>query len=355
MNETPRAVRAWSPGRVNLIGDHTDYMGGLAMPMAIPLGITIEATWSDKWNLVSTRGGEPLVGTAGQMDPDSIPAWARYVTAVADELVAIGAVPADRGLFGTVRSTLPSGVGLSSSAALETAAAIALGVTGMSAFDLALVCQRAELAASGVPCGVMDQWAVAGGRDGFAMEMNFASQTCVYIPIPVDVTISIVHSGDERWLGTGEYEVRRSQCEAAESIIGPLNAAQVAECDRIEDPVIRRRARHVISECARVRQFGAHLRGGERLAAGHVMFESHRSLSEDFDVSTPKIDALVNALSAADEVFGARITGAGFGGCVVVAHEPTARIEDVLSSYAPAGMHLGSSWTVRPANGAIAT
>ena len=312
MNETPRAVRAWSPGRVNLIGDHTDYMGGLAMPMAIPLGITIEATWSDKWNLVSTRGGEPLVGTAGQMDPDSIPARARY------------------GLFGTVRSTLPSGVGLSSSAALETAAAIALGVTGMSAFDLALVCQRAELAASGVPCGVMDQWAVAGGRDGFAMEMNFASQTCVYIPIPVDVTISIVHSGDERWLGTGEYEVRRSQCEAAESIIGPLSAAQVA-------------------------QFGAHLRGGERLAAGHVMFESHRSLSENFDVSTPKIDALVNALSAADEVFGARITGAGFGGCVVVAHEPTARIEDVLSSYAPAGMHLGSSWTVRPAHGAIAT
>ena len=319
MNETPRAVRAWSPGRVNLIGDHTDYMGGLAMPMAIPLGITIEATWSDKWNLVSTRGGEPLVGTAGQMDPDSIPAWARYVTAVADELVAIGAAIA------RIDMTVHEGR------------------------------QRAELAASGVPCGVMDQWAVAGGRDGFAMEMNFASQTCVYIPIPVDVTISIVHSGDERWLGTGEYEVRRSQCEAAESIIGPLNAAQVAECDRIEDPVIRRRARHVISECARVRQFGAHLRGGERLAAGQVMFESHRSLSEDFDVSTPKIDALVNALSAADEVFGARITGAGFGGCVVVAHEPTARIEDVLSSYAPAGMHLGSSWTVRPAHGAIAT
>ena len=305
-------VRAFAPGRVNLIGDHTDYTGGVAMPMAIEWGTTVEVERGGDWvELSSSEQAEPAVVALDVVDPRAVdPPWARYVAGVVAVLrPAVGVV-------GTVRTTLPVGAGLSSSASLEVAVALALGFVG-TPHTLALACQRAEHLASGVPSGVMDQLASVLGVDGHTLLMDFSSHEVEPVPMPAGVDVIVVHSGQARALAGSAYAERRAQCEAAAAVIGPLREADVDDVARLEDPLLRRRARHVVTENRRVLDFAAALRAGDLVEAGGLMVASHASLAADFEVSTPALDATVAELSAVAGVYGARLTGAGFGGCAV--------------------------------------
>lgn len=305
-------VRAFAPGRVNLIGDHTDYTGGWAMPMAVEWGTTVEVERGGAHvRLESSEEPVPAVVDLDVADLRAVePPWARYVAGV------VSVVRPAEGAVGTVRTTLPVGAGLSSSAALEVAVALALGFEGTPQ-QLALACQRAEHAASGVPSGVMDQLASALGTEGHALFMDFTSLEVVPVPMPAGVDVVVVHSGQPRALAGSAYAERRAQCEAAEEVIGPLRDASEYHLAGIEDPLLRRRARHVVTENRRVLEFADCLWMADLAGAGRLMAASHASLAGDFDVSTPELDALVAELCAVPGVYGARLTGAGFGGCVV--------------------------------------
>jgi galactokinase len=285
-------MKVFAPGRVNLIGDHTDYAGGLVLPLAVHLGTTIEGE----------RGGTDVVLTSDRADER----FQRFVDAVVDE------VRPTTGFRGTVTTTLPVGAGLSSSASLEVAIALAIGATG----DVAALCQRAEQRATGVPCGRMDQLASVHGVAGHALLIDCSTFAITPVPLPDDVDVVVIHSGEERALATSAYAERRAELEAGDA----------------------RRVRHVRTENERVIAFADALARDDMERAGALMVASHRSLRDDFDVSTPTLDALVERLVAVPGVHGARLTGAGFGGCVVALTEPDA---------------LTEGWSVRPAGGAV--
>ena len=325
-------VRATAPGRVNLIGEHTDYAGGLALPMAVHLGTTVEAVRGGR-DVVLRSADEAVAAVVPTdvADPAAVePAWARYVAGVVHE------VRPATGLEGTVATTVPIGAGLSSSAALELAVALAVGFTG-TRLDLARAGQAAEQVASGVPCGLMDQLASACGVEGHALLVDFSTTDVTPVAVPDDLDVVVVHSGQPRRLAGSAYAERRAACEAAAAEVGPLRNATAADVEGLADPVLRRRARHVVAEDARVLAFVEALRADDRPALGELLVASHRSLAEDFEVSTPALDALVDRLCAVPGVLGARLTGAGFGGCVVAVTEPGA---------------LDEGWHVRPAPGA---
>jgi galactokinase len=305
-------VRAFAPGRVNLIGDHTDYTGGFALPMAIEWGTTVEVERTGaSVELTSTEEAQPATVALDVADPRAVePAWARYVAGV------VAVLRPQVGAVGTVRTTLPVGAGLSSSAALEVSVALALGFEG-SPLELALACQEAEHVASGVPSGVMDQLASTAGVQGSALVIDCSSLEVVPVALPAGVEVIVVHSGQARALVGSAYAERRAQCEAAAAVMGPLGEASEADVARLDDDVLRRRARHVVTENARVLAFADCLRSGDVAEAGRLMAASHASLATDFEVSTDALDALVAELSAVPGVYGARLTGAGFGGCVV--------------------------------------
>jgi galactokinase len=246
------------------------------------------------------------------------PPWARYVAAVAAELGATV------GFRGEITSTIPEGSGLSSSAALEVAVAVALGADDTDPVELARRCQRAEHSATGVPCGIMDQLAVVAGVAGHALMIDCDSLEVEPVPIPSDAAVWVVHSGVSRRLAGSAYAQRRAAAEAAAALVGPLPGASIDDIEVLDDPVLRRRARHVRTECDRVRSFRRALRAGDLTAAGAAMVASHESLRDDFEVSTPEMDALVARLVRSPGVHGARLTGAGFGGCVVVLASPAA-------------------------------
>jgi galactokinase len=306
-------VSAFAPGRVNVIGDHTDYTGGLCLPMAIQLGITVEGeAGGDVVRLTSSI--EPLAATVpiDVADPAGVrPVWGRYVAGVVAE------VRPTHGFVGQVATTLPARGGLSSSAALEVAVALALGYDG-SALDLARACRRAEHRASGVPCGLMDQLASVAGIDGHLLRVDCREETVQPVLVPPEAVILGVDSGQPRALAGSAYAERRDECQRAEDAIGPLRDATLEDVARIGDGVVRRRAHHVVTENERVEAFVAALRAGDLPTAGRLMVASHRSLADDFEVSTPAVDAIVEQLLRSPGVHGARMTGGGFGGTIVV-------------------------------------
>ena len=311
-------ISAYAPGRVNLIGEHTDTTGGLALPLAIDLGTTVTGTrGGDRIRLRSADEPAMVDLPLRVDDPAAVtPGWGRYVAGVVAELA-----PTD-GFDGTVSTTLPVGAGLSSSAALELAVALALGFEGSSQ-ALARLGQRAERRAVGVPCGVMDQLASAAGVARHALLLDCSSLAVTPVPLPEDLEVVAVHSGERRSLAGSPYGERRAAVEAAEQVVGPLRTiTEVRVLDVIEDPVLRRRARHVVTENQRVRDMVAALRAGDEPAVGVLLAEGHASLAHDFEVSTPRLDELVAHLSGRRGVLGARLTGAGFGGCAVVVCRP---------------------------------
>ncbi len=326
-------VVAVAPGRVNLIGDHTDTTGGLVLPMAIDLATTVAGSpGGDAVVLHSADEPEPAVVSLEVTDPAAVePGWARYVAGVVAEMAPTV------GFTGDVTTTLPVGAGLSSSAALEVAVALALGFDG-SPLELARLCQRAEQRASGVPCGVMDQLASAAGVDGSALLIDCHDLIVTPVSLPPDIEVRVVHSGEPRTLAGSAYAERRAAVEAAELVLGPLRLLRdVNELTALDDQVLRHRARHVITENERVQAAVTALAEGDLAAVGRAMAASHASLRYDFEVSTPGLDALVDRLAATDGVWGARLTGAGFGGCVVALTEPGA---------------LSEGWRVVPSRGA---
>ncbi|CAN5763932.1 galactokinase [soil metagenome] len=319
------AVVAQAPGRVNLMGDHTDYTGGLVLPAAIDRYVEIAGQpGGDEVVLRSDQfdGVARLPVGIGRADVGSIePSWARLVAAVVVELQP------SHGFVCTVTSSVPAGAGLSSSAALELAVAVALGADTADPVALAQRAQRAEHLARGVPTGIMDQLACTAGRAGHALLIDCEALTHVPIPLPDDVEIVVFHSGQARDLAASAYAERVAECAAAAAVIGPLRTARAADVERLHDDLLRRRARHVVTENARVRATVAALEDDDGVAVGRLMGDSHASLRDDYEVSTPAVDELVARLAASDGVLGARLTGAGFGGCVVALVRPGTELE----------------------------
>lgn len=312
------SLRAWAPGRVNLIGDHTDYTGGLALPMAIDLGVEIYGDRGGDWIILESEGND---GTAElplviQHPSRTEPPWARYVAGVVFEMLPAG------GLTGTIRSTLPSGMGLSSSAALEVAVAVALGADVRDPLAVADLCQRAEHRAVGVPCGIMDQLCIVAAVEDHALRLDCGRLAVDPVRFPRNVEAAIITSGQERSLASSAYAQRLEECERAEKLIGPLAQASPSAASSIDDPLLRARALHVTTENLRVDDMVLALEDGDLAAAGELMLDSHASLRDGFEVSTPKLNALVEHVRLTPGVYGARLTGAGFGGCVVALCEP---------------------------------
>jgi galactokinase len=314
-------MQAHAPGRVNLIGDHTDYSGGLVLPMAVDLGTTVELELGGAAVVLQSDLEPEIADVALDVaDPAAVaPAWARYVAGVVAELRPVA------GGRGSVRTTLPVGAGLSSSAALEVALALALGHEG-TPLELARLCQRAEQRASGVPCGIMDQLASAAGVAGHALLIDCRSFDVELVPLPADAVVVVVHSGQARTLAGSAYAKRLAGCESAAQQIGPLRDATLDDVASLADPVLRDLAHHVVTENERVRAFVDALRAGDLPAAGSLMYASHTSLRDDFMVSTPALDQLVERLRATPGVHGARLTGGGFGGAVVALCDPSADV-----------------------------
>lgn len=338
---------AWAPGRVNLIGEHTDYSGGLCLPMAIQLGteIRLRPREDAPLRLTSELDPEPLeLHLPIPLDPAAIqalhPQWGRYVAAVAASFgVRAGGI-------GQVHSTLPAGAGLSSSAALEVAAALALGVE-TDPRSLALGCQRAEAAAVGVPTGIMDQLASAAGVAGAALLLDAGTLEIRPVTLPLGLEVVVAHSGVGRTLEGSAYADRRAEVMAAEALVGALRDATLAAVEGIRDPVLRRRARHVVTENRRVRSMCEAFASGDLGQAGRLLDESHESLASSFEVSTPALDALAERLRRTPGCYGARLTGAGFGGCVVAFSSP-----GLLERAAERGPLPGPAWVVEAAAGA---
>ncbi|HEX4219157.1 MAG TPA: galactokinase family protein [Acidimicrobiales bacterium] len=303
-------IRAYAPGRVNLIGDHTDHQGGLVLPMAVDRGTTVTGRRASGHVRLRSADEEGLVevGLEAGLPLAPGPEWGRYVAAI----VELGRPT--RGFAGNVSTTLPIGAGLSSSAALEVSVALALGFDG-SSLELAQLCQRSEHLAVGVPCGIMDQLVSAAGVADHALLVDCHDTTIDLVPIPEDIDVLVVDSGERRSLAGTAYQERLAECARAADEVGPLRLLPAV--GDVTDPVARRRARHVVTEIVRVRAFADALLAGDAHGAGQLMVESHASMSSDFEVSTPRLDALVRDLRAAPGIHGARLTGAGFGGSVV--------------------------------------
>jgi len=312
------SVHVLAPGRVNLIGDHTDYTGGLVLPMAIDRYTEIRGTRTgDRVHLSSFDEVEPVdLPLMIDRPQDVEPSWGKYVAGVVSELD----IP--HGFQGHVTTDIPIGAGLSSSAALEIAVALALGFTG-TPLELAQLCQRAENRASGVPSGIMDQLAIAAGVVGHALLIDCGELTVQPVAIPRGVEI-VVQFIEHRTLIGSPYAERVAECAAAEALIGPLRHSTAAQAKSIADPVVRARAMHVTSENRRVIDFADAIAAGDLREAGKLMVQSHASLRDLYKTSTRTMDAAVAEVCATPGVFGARMTGGGFGGCLVALTEPGA-------------------------------
>ena len=310
------------------------------LPMAIDLGTTIQVTRSTD-SVHSVRFDSdtepdpahielPVALAAGRW-----PAWSSYAAAVLSEMGTTS------GFYGRIHTTLPVAAGLSSSASLETAVALAAGFDG-TPIELARLCQRAEQRASGVPCGIMDQLAIAAGVEGSALLIDCRDESVTPVSLPGGVAIHAVHCGVSRRLAGSEYADRRASCESAERTIGPIRDATIDRLGEI-DGVERRRARHVITEIERVRSAVDAAAAGDPEGFGRLMNESHASLRDDFEVSIPELNQLVERLQSTPGVYGARLTGAGFGGCAV------ALVDSEINPEVVGG------WRLQPSAGASAT
>jgi len=317
-----RVFRA--PGRVNLIGEHTDYNLGFVLPIALELACLVARAPSTDGMLrvYSEETAEERCWAVEQiaaLTPSHD--WSDYVAGVARELVRAGYRIEPQALF--IRSSVPVGGGLSSSAALLVSSALAL-LADQSIVRLALaqLCQRAEVEFVGLPCGIMDPYVSIFGREHTALEIDCRSLRHVAVPLPDGIQIVAVNTMVKHALGESAYRQRVEECAAAAAAIGVAslrnaNARSLEQCAARMDGVVFRRARHVISENWRVQEFSAASRAGDAAAMGRLLVESHRSLQHQYEVSCEELDFLVDAALAIEGVYGARMTGGGFGGCTV--------------------------------------
>ncbi len=330
-NKETTQVRTFrAPGRVNLIGEHTDYNDGYVMPAAIGFStfVTISAREGRKLLLISENFSEEVEFDLN--DPTPIPTghWSDYPRGVAVTLERAGYRL--RGATLRIRGDVPIGSGLSSSAAIEVATCYALlnnSALSVEPVDIAKLCQRAENEFVGMRCGIMDQFISCCGQAGKALMLDCRSLDYKLVPLPQDARLVICNTMVKHALAAGEYNTRRAECEAgvrhfAQSLPNVRALRDVTEADLKRygndlSEVIYRRCRHVITENARVPAAAKALEQGNLEAFGRLMNESHRSLRDDYEVSCKELDAMVELAQKAPGVYGARMTGGGFGGCTV--------------------------------------
>ena len=327
---------ATAPGRVNLLGEHVDYNDGCVLPAAIDRSMTLA---------VRPRSDRKVVMRAEDLDQsvqfnldhlqdkkdeegNELPGWAKYIAGVAWALQENGLETV--GLEGSFTSNIPIGSGLSSSAALEVGAAALWEATAGWSLDrvrMAQICQQAENRYVGVNSGLMDQFAVANGVAGHVLLFNTRSLEFEPVPLPADAVIVIADSKMRRSLADSSYNDRRSSCEQAVALLQSDFPHMKALCDLTPEQfhsksaklpeIICKRARHVVEECDRVNRAVHFLRDGNAAAFGQLMLEGHASLRDFYEVSIPELDQLVKIAAGLAGCWGARLTGAGFGGCTV--------------------------------------
>jgi galactokinase len=324
----PHFVQA--PGRVNLIGEHTDYNGGFVLPTAIQFHTTVGyASRKDKQLVVySENYAEQVEFSLGQLPSAPGHHWSDYVLGVAHKLLERGIPLSGANLL--IYGDVPQGAGLSSSASLEVAvcqAFLQLADRELDGNDMALLCQRAENEFVGARCGIMDQFVAVHGRKDHALLLDCRSLTYRHQPIPPEVRLVLCNTMVRHSVAGGEYNQRRRECETAVTFFSKFSP-QVATLrdvtlDEFEHhqahlpETVRKRCRHVITENVRALQAADCLAKNDLSRFGRLMRESHASLRDDFQVSCRELDVLVELASRIDGVYGARMTGGGFGGCTI--------------------------------------
>ena len=330
--QVPRFWRA--PGRVNLIGEHTDYNLGFVLPIALDLACYVASAPSEDGMLrICSEHHDEVrewrVEQVRELRPQRH--WTDYPIGVAQELLRSGF--GIRPLNLLVRSTVPEGSGLSSSAALEVSSALAmLDGRDLDRLEMARLCQRAEVSFVGMPCGIMDQYISTFGRKNAAVRIDCRSLEHEIVTLPAGAEFLAVNTMVKHELSTSAYKERTQQCAAAVEMIRQRHR-QVASLRDVtpgmleplaaELPhVIYRRARHVVTEDARVEEFVSAAGQGDLKRMGDLFLASHRSLQHDYEVSSPELDLLVETAMGIQGVYGARMTGGGFGGCIVAMMQP---------------------------------
>jgi len=325
----PPAIVVRAPGRVNLIGEHTDYNDGFVLPLAIDraVWIALRPRADREVHVWSTEFTETAHFALARLDPlargGEGPAWSEYLKGTAWALERAGHGLA--GWDGVIGSDVPIAAGLSSSAALELATARAFASMSHIPWDpigMARLAQRAENEWVGVNCGIMDQMISAVGREGHAVLIDCRTLHTEAVPLPEDVVVVILDTATRRGLVDAAYNERRRQCEGAAACFGVAALRDVTP-DMLAagagglDATAARRARHVVTENARTLAAAEAMRHRDAAALGNLMNESHHSLRDDFEVSSPGLDTMVEIARAQRGCRGARMTGAGFGGCAV--------------------------------------
>jgi galactokinase len=341
--EQPEGV--WfAPGRVNLIGEHTDYNGGFVLPFALSTGVAVAAGRDGAGIAVSSRqrGGRAVSAPGGRLVPGTVSGWAAYPLGMAWALTAAGHPPGGTAI--AIDADLAIGAGLSSSAALECAVGLALAeLHGLAVTrpELAALASRAENEFAGAPTGIMDQTAALLCRAGYALLLDCRSGVTQDVPLDPGasgLTLLVVDTGVRHALNDGRYAARRRSCEEAARALGVASLRDLTDrpeaVSDLADPELRRRARHVVTENRRVLAAAELLRGGELAAVGPLLTASHTSLRDDFEISWPQADAAVGSALAAGAA-GARMTGGGFGGSVI-ALVPADRAGQVTAAIAGA-------------------
>lgn len=329
--QNPNPPRVFfAPARVNLIGEHIDYLGGDVLPAALEMGTLVLAA-ENGTNLVRLCA-EDLPGVFLSCPLEKLnffrgKGWGSYQLGVCALLQESGAHLVGKDLL--FCGNIPFGAGLSSSASIEVACAVAMAEHAGTP-DLAVLCERVENEFVGLNCGIMDQYASACGKKNHAMLLNCETLACSYVPLDLqDTCLVITNSNKKRALSDSKYNERRSESEEAFSRLlraypGRKNLCSITEDELFaakglfsDAPLLFARAKHAISEQARVHRAVACLKEKDLAGFGALLHESNRSLREDYEVTGPHLDALYDAICAADGVLGSRMTGAGFGGCNV--------------------------------------
>lgn len=356
-----------SPGRVNLIGEHTDYNAGWVLPAAIDLGTDIAtATRGDRvLRVVAQHFDTQDVFSLDALDPLSGAAWTRYVRGMVSLLSLLGADPVGADIL--ITGDLPLGAGLSSSASLEMGVGVALcTLAGVEPdrVELARLGQLVENEIVGVRSGIMDQLAVACGRSGHALRVDCRDLETAHVPFPKDLRLLVLDSAVPRALAGTDYNLRRKECDMAvetirtiEPSVGSLRDVTIGQLESFErrmPEVTFRRARHVVTENHRVSEVVDALVEGDLDTLGRLFSESHESLRDDFEVSCEQIEQLVTLAASTNGVRAARLTGAGFGGCVVGlvdAAQAARAAASIVSSYQEISGLPGRAYVCDPADG----
>jgi len=322
-----------APARVNLLGEHTDYTGGLVLPMAIPFQTVAAITPRDdaQYRFTSELFPEERLLTREDRS-GSTGAWCDYPVGVLRQLQMLGIEP--QGFHLHVSGNVPFGAGLSSSASVEVASALAMlhraGST-MEPKEIALLCQRAENQYVGSPCGIMDQFVITVAKAGHALLLDTGTLDVEHIPMNhaglADTCVVVCNSMVKHSIASGEYGSRRKELEAGQAVIravfpgvknlGGATIAQLDACKTDMSADSYRRCHHVISENARVREAKIAMTSGDPVRMGELMIAAHASQRDDFECSCAEVDFLVETAAALPGCFGARMTGGGFGGCTV--------------------------------------